>query len=582
MPVVAILSDTYTEYQKSIIDPIVSRLNALGYGAVIVAGRELRPDVRSHQPSYDQGNRIFSVAKGYDVAGYILLTGCLGHNFDDNELDAFVKGFTHLPTVSLGREVPCASSVCAENYSGMRRLMDHLTAEPSRRHFVFIRGFKADRDSIEREEVFREVLRDKGIRVHEHYMLTGNYVSIDAYTQMDEFLSTYRPVDAVVAANDDMAVAAIRALKKHKYKVPSDVVVAGFDDRSAARNSSPPLTSVLQPLMELSDASVGTLMSLINSSRSRDEVLPTQYCDGSLVIRASTQAGRLHDPDSDLPYQGSLADAIDVFVGRFISDHASVIKNNNHGGYEALFHMIRYLLKNRSTSFDDFFSDLEKEMVFGQKDMAWWRELDNIFSEFVVRMSRAYCFAPLITPLLELQKRIQDFNWAMKNNQQFDFQHGSLLQARLHTLISICDDIDSVWQVLATYFRHFGVKRAFLVLYKSIGGSVDCIASSCFRYTYASDPTPAFLEADYVDFESRSILPPRYASELNKGALVLNPLYFEDTQYGYLLVDPDGVGYLNFEYLSYSISTALRQCTRMQSLQIRDQAPSDQAPSQDD
>src|SRR5690606_37167215 len=105
----------------------------------------------------------------------------------------------------------------------------------------------------------------------------------------EKILETGEPVTAIFASNDDMASAVMFTLQKHGLRVPTDVAVAGFDDTSIARSVWPPLTTIKQPIDEMSAHSVDLLMEAIKADQLFDmelqkfDVLPHQ-----LIVRGST------------------------------------------------------------------------------------------------------------------------------------------------------------------------------------------------------------------------------------------------------------------------------------------------------
>lgn len=90
--------------------------------------------------------------------------------------------------------------------------------------------------------------------------------------------------DAVICANDQMAIGLLRAFAARGVRVPQDVAVAGFDDIFPASLCDPPLTTVRQPIRELGERACERLMERIAdpSLRPKVELLPTE-----LVLRSS-------------------------------------------------------------------------------------------------------------------------------------------------------------------------------------------------------------------------------------------------------------------------------------------------------
>ncbi len=91
--------------------------------------------------------------------------------------------------------------------------------------------------------------------------------------------------DAVVAASDQIAIAAIRALTASGLRVPHDVAVVGFDDISLAGLMNPPLTTVMQDTEQAGKLLVDSLLNLIEQKPVENTKLNTQ-----LIVRESCGA----------------------------------------------------------------------------------------------------------------------------------------------------------------------------------------------------------------------------------------------------------------------------------------------------
>jgi DNA-binding LacI/PurR family transcriptional regulator len=99
-------------------------------------------------------------------------------------------------------------------------------------------------------------------------------------------LSLPEPPTAIFAATDRLAIAAMSAAYEANLRIPRDLSVVGFDDIPAAATSSPPLTTVRQPLQQIVCLAIE---DLVRRTREPDAPVTPRIClDPALTIRAST------------------------------------------------------------------------------------------------------------------------------------------------------------------------------------------------------------------------------------------------------------------------------------------------------
>jgi len=105
------------------------------------------------------------------------------------------------------------------------------------------------------------------------------------------------PPDALVCANDELALSTMKALQHSGIRVPDDIAIVGWDDVMTARYVSPSLTTVRQPLYELGRAAAARLHKRIAGAPTAPEplILPTE-----LVLR--TSCGCPETDDRDVPW----------------------------------------------------------------------------------------------------------------------------------------------------------------------------------------------------------------------------------------------------------------------------------------
>jgi len=175
--------------------------------------------------------------------------------------------------------------VAADNLSGSAAVVTHLIREHGRRRLYWVHGPADSPDSRE-----RRLGLDYVLHANPQCELTGFYqgfYSVQSGEEAGEALLA-RPrrelPDAVVSANDQMAIGVVKALSRAGVRVPEDVAVVGFDDIFPGSLCDPPLTTVHQPMRMLGERSCARLLERIANPglRPATELLPTE-----LVLRSS-------------------------------------------------------------------------------------------------------------------------------------------------------------------------------------------------------------------------------------------------------------------------------------------------------
>lgn len=192
-----------------------------------------------------------------------------------------------LPIVVLAGRAgrPRVDVVAADNRGGARDLTGHLLGVHGYRDLAFIGGPAGVFDAAERFAGFCEALKAAGLRVPEAPDAVGDFTEAGGTAAVRELLAgRARVPQAVVVANDQMAMGALGGLRACGLRVPADVALTGFDDITFARHLRPGLTSVRQPMRELGQMSVRVLLDrLANPDADRQSVvLPTE-----VVVRRS-------------------------------------------------------------------------------------------------------------------------------------------------------------------------------------------------------------------------------------------------------------------------------------------------------
>jgi LacI family transcriptional regulator len=171
----------------------------------------------------------------------------------------------------------------ADNRAGMTALVSHLVGWHGHRRLCLVSGPKDAPDATARQVAFEAaVLAGPGSVVEQ--VIHGDFSESSGQAAARVLLDRRALPDAVVCANDQMAIGVLRGLQRAGVAIPRDVALTGFDDLYPSHLIDPPLTTVSQPVRELGDRAARRLLARIEDRTlpPRAEILPA-----TAVIRAS-------------------------------------------------------------------------------------------------------------------------------------------------------------------------------------------------------------------------------------------------------------------------------------------------------
>ncbi|MGZ9586060.1 LacI family DNA-binding transcriptional regulator [Paenibacillus marinisediminis] len=207
----------------------------------------------------------------------------------DSSLPHLEKLRSHnIPFVLVDREVPGidSDSVLGDSKEGTRRLIEHLL-ELGHKHIALLNGSLQISTARLREQGYVETLRLHQIEINPQYICEVGYAHSDGDNAVSALLELNPRPTAIFAANNFIALAAIRALRARGLEVPRDMSVVCFDDMEADYVIDPFLTVSSQPAYDFGSMSMQMLVDRIQGTAHdwREVVLPSK-----LVIRHSSAA----------------------------------------------------------------------------------------------------------------------------------------------------------------------------------------------------------------------------------------------------------------------------------------------------
>ena len=174
---------------------------------------------------------------------------------------------TGVPVVMSGRPLDGrpAAFVDADNVGGGRTATEHLLSG-GRRAVGTVRGPADMVAGIDRHAGHLAALEAAGVPLRDELVEVGDFTEGGGRRATEALLARAPDLDALFVASDPMAVGALAALRDAGRRVPDDVAVVGFDDAAVAATCDPPLTTVAQPLPEMSRLLVELLVRRIEGT----------------------------------------------------------------------------------------------------------------------------------------------------------------------------------------------------------------------------------------------------------------------------------------------------------------------------
>jgi len=247
---------------------IEDAVKAAGYALLIMSG---------HWHADEEAERV-ELLIGRRVDGVAILTG----NMSDQQILDFSR---RVPIVAFGREVQGerTQGFCLDNYHGACEAMEYLIAQGHRR-IAHISGPVDHRDARARLAGYHDTLAKHGIAPEERLVVAGEFDESSGLLAVNALLQANQRFTAIFAANDLSAYGARLALYRRNIRVPEDVSLVGFDDLHSSMYTTPPLTTVRQPLYEVGIGVGRRMLAMLGHEQPSEEVPGL-----SLVVRESVR-----------------------------------------------------------------------------------------------------------------------------------------------------------------------------------------------------------------------------------------------------------------------------------------------------
>lgn len=199
------------------------------------------------------------------------------------ELWKLVTERCQAPIIGIRKKVNGCYNILVEDTDAIPAFVRHFHDVHHFDRIAFMSGPYNHPDAIFRLEKYKEAMAELGLDCPEEYIFEGNFWKDCALDASKHFMSLKKRPQAIVCANDYMALSLCKELTLQGYSVPQDIAISGFDDVRDARANVPPLTTCHVSVSDMAKKAMETIDTLLNGK----EAPACTFVPTKIIIRNS-------------------------------------------------------------------------------------------------------------------------------------------------------------------------------------------------------------------------------------------------------------------------------------------------------
>jgi DNA-binding LacI/PurR family transcriptional regulator len=528
-PIVGLLIDSLEDsYQWSVLRGAMDAARDLGAHLLCFAGGVLDGQGGAR-------NGVFDLAGPQSVDALVVMSGAIGNRIGPERLARYCERYRPLPICSIAVDLGELSSVCIDNESGLRVMIEHLVRVHGKRRIAFVRGPVANAEAERRFAVYRQALDSSGIPFSPELVVVGDFEprgGREAAAALLERKVDARGLDAIVAANDAMALGVLDELSRLGIRVPDQVAVVGFDDIEESRFAVPPLTTVRQPLYEQGRDAVRIVLDQLRGKAAPERVVrPTE-----LVLRRSCGCLGAHAASGEPSEAGSDSDE------RLLRAFVEQLRGDSPDGF--------------TRTYDDFvrkLSSTEADLGICNDVLSTMRgRLGPHLEDDLQRRAAAEDM------LHEARERTADVMERVQAWRRMRAERRARSLGRAAAAISAAHDLDDLSRAVAEHVPALGIARCYLATFdSSVGASRLARLALAFAPDAPRSETPSWQLHPAAEILRRHVLP-----SSGVRALAVLPTVRKDDELGILVLELEAVEGYMYETLRDVFTVALAGARR--------------------
>lgn len=422
-----------------------------------------------------QFNTVFDYAK-LGKLDVLIIAYSTFYLYLEESKEEFFQRFKDLniPVIIVGDEYENYTSVISDNGDGIRKCIEHLIDKHGCKKIAYLGGPKENnRDAGERFEAYCQVMAEHGLPVQEEMIEYGDY-SANSASLFGKILDNNIDVDAVVCANDTMALSGYEECKRRGLIPGNDIAITGFDDIPEAKSAFPSLTTVEQNSYDLGYVAMKKAVELCQNG-SLDSIKVPVYFKHRESCGSEKKIGEVFRKIPKDSTYGEIAEQCSeeilekVFLYKISIVEDKVIRELL---YRVFYHIVEVHLGEDEKEYDVEFIDVSMHTLVSSKKLAvnnfvteLYRQITNI--TFMGKDSKRS--GKLSSLLLHVLDYIQNITVIEINNKVDTLQRNIWTTPFItRDMIANIDDDLQMYECLMERLRFMQINNAYLFLLREL------------------------------------------------------------------------------------------------------------------
>jgi PAS domain S-box-containing protein len=505
----------------------------------------------------------------HDLVSKDVIDGLICFHWWDNrqQFESVYERWRPLPVVNILRAYEGHSGVMVDGYQAVRDVMRHLVEVHGYRRIAHARGPEGYPATDVRYRAYVDALEEYGLAldpklVYVQSAVEGALAEFGAEAVrvwLDERgLRPHTDLEAVVAFNDGMAREVLSELQRRGVRVPSEMAVVGFDDDAEAKITVPPLTTMALPYREIGQRAAGAALAKIAGEQVPEQIVVptslvarqscgctppavTQVAVGPVTIVNESLGTALVARRAEIlaeavqalgPAQGPVSE----WVGRLLDGFAAELQGQAPG------------------IFVPELDDILRQVYLADGDIAAWHQAISTLRRRVLPYLDSGALLRAEDLWQQARVMIGDTAQRAEMRQVLRAERQARTLREISQALITTFDTGELMSVLADRLPRLDIPSCYLSLYEDPHKPTEW---SRLILAY-NERGRVELEPEGRRFPSRRLIPEGIVSRERRYSFVVEALYFQEHQLGFVLFEAGPQDGKIYETLRDQISSALQ------------------------